>query len=278
MPRSTFYVVAPVFNEAGNVPSLLGAFRDLSERLTADFDIAVIVVDDGSSDGTAAALCRVGGDLTLTVLSHSSNRGPGAAFATAFSYLADRVREDDWVVTIEGDNTSRHELIPQMLKRTGEGYDVVLASPYLYGGDIINTSFFRRFLSYGANILMKEILEIRGILTLSSFFRLYRGSIIRQLQKHYGRGIVERAGFDCMVELLMKMVFLRVTLSEVPMVLDSSRRRGTSKMKVWRATYDLVTLVGRKNRWKRAAQTSPVSNAPVPAQATFDSAIEVVRQ
>src|SRR5262249_23653995 len=148
-----------------------------------------------------------------------------------------------WVATMEGDNTSRHELVLQMLRRTDEGYDVVLASPYMYGGGMINTSFLRTFLSYGANIFMKEILELRGILTMSSFFRLHSGTIIRRLQACYGPGIVERTGFDCMVEMLMKMVYLDVALSEVAMVLDTSRRRGKSKMKIIRSMRDLLTLV-----------------------------------
>jgi dolichol-phosphate mannosyltransferase len=253
------YFIVPVFNEVDNLPSLFESFGELALRLRPNLEPRFIVVDDGSSDGTREALTHAPSDLPLAVLSHATNGGPGAAFATGFHYLAGKLGDQDWVATMEGDNTSRHELVLQMLRRTGEGYDVVLASPYMYGGGMINTSFLRTFLSYGANIFMKEILELRGILTMSSFFRLHRGTIIRRLQACYGPGIVERTGFDCMVEMLMKMVYLDVALSEVAMVLDTSRRRGKSKMKIIRAMRDLLTLVRHKRRWKTAARLSMAS-------------------
>jgi dolichol-phosphate mannosyltransferase len=250
--RSIVFLV-PVFNEAENIPTLLDSFRALEREMAGRFAPAFIIVDDGSSDKTADVFRELKGDLTLSVLVHENNGGPGRAFATGFSYLAPRLASDDWIVTMEGDNTSRCELVSQMLRRAEEGYDVVLASPYLYGGGVVNTSFLRTFLSFGANIFMKEILELRGIMTMSSFFRLYRGSTILRLQTYYGAGIIDRSGFDCMVELLMKIVYLKLTLSEIAMVLDTSRRKGKSKMKVLRAMWGLITLVSNKHRWKKLA-------------------------
>jgi dolichol-phosphate mannosyltransferase len=253
--RSIVFLV-PVFNEAENIPSLLESFRALRRELAGWLAPVFIVIDDGSSDKTADVLVEMKGDLALSVLVHEKNSGPGRAFATGFSYLAPLLGPDDWIVTMEGDNTSRYELVSQMLRRAEEGYDVVLASPYLYGGGVVNTSFLRTFLSFGANVFMKEILELRGIMTMSSFFRLYRGSTILRLQSCYGAGIVDRSGFDCMVELLMKITYLKLTLSEIAMVLDTSRRKGRSKMKILRAMWDLVTLVSHKHRWKTLASAN----------------------
>src|SRR6202011_5836974 len=105
-------------------------------------------------------------------------------------------QEDDWVVTMEGDNTSRHELLRQMLTRTHEGYDIVLASPYCYGGGISNTAPSRVFLSHFANAFLKGCVDIHGLFTMSSFFRVHRGSALRRLQACYGPGIIERWGFE----------------------------------------------------------------------------------
>src|SRR5262249_36921122 len=165
-------------------------------------------------------------------------RGPGAAFAAAFTRLTGLLRDEDWVLTMEGDNTSRVELVSQMFVRSAEGYDAILASPYMYGGGITNTTTVRTLLSYGANVFIREILGIQGILTMSSFFRLYRASLIRRLQARYGPGIVERRGFESMIEMLMKMVLMRTPISEVPMVLDTSLRAGKSKMKLLRTMFD----------------------------------------
>lgn len=247
------YVVTPVFNEAPNMERLFAGCAEIQRDLGARFDLRFILVDDGSQDGTSAEAERVAGNLSLRVLRLEQNQGPGRAFATAFSHLAPILKDSDWVLTIEGDNTSRLEILQQMLTRSDEGFDVVLASPYLYGGGISNTTAFRVFLSHMANVFVKEGLGLHGIVTMSSFFRLYRGSALLRLQQSFGPGIVERAGFESMIEMLLKIVYLRMSVSEVAMKLDTSRRVGKSKMKVMRTAFGYVTLWREKGAWRRVA-------------------------
>jgi dolichol-phosphate mannosyltransferase len=247
------FIIIPVYNEDSNIQALFDAFSSLHQEFRERFDVIFILVDDGSQDRTAEIARASGADLHLEVLTHLVNMGPGAAFATAFSFLASRLSGEDWVVTMEGDNTSRHELITQMLTRTKEGFDVVLASPYMYGGGFTQTSFLRKFLSSGANLLVKDLLGIQGILTVSSFFRLFRGRTILHMQRVFGIEIVERLGFESMVEMVMKMTMLRISISEVAMKLDSSRRQGKSKMRIWRTIRGYLTLWSLKSKWQRLA-------------------------
>lgn len=248
-PSSSLYVIVPVFNEAANIESLFQAFRTLSAEFGADFAVHFVIVDDGSSDETVASARGLSTGLNANILCHPVNKGPGGAFATGFGYLADKLGRNDWVITMEGDNTSRHELIRQMFVRTREGYDVILASPYMYGGGFSKTSLLRKFLSSGANLVVKDLLGIQGILTVSSFFRLYRGAVLLELQQCFGPGIVERLGFESMVELLMKLIMRQTTISEVPMLLDSSRRQGKSKMKILRTILGYFSLWQCKKHW-----------------------------
>ena len=243
------FVLVPVFNEAPNIATLCDAFRQLDAELKERLILSFILVDDGSTDDTVEVSRREAANMDLEVLQHSRNMGPGAAFATGFSHLAGRLGPSDWVITMEGDNTSRHELIKQMITRAGEGFDAVFASPYMYGGGITQTSFLRKLLSSGANLIVKDLLDIQGILTVSSFFRLYRAPALTRLQRVFGAGIVERAGFESMVEMVMKMAMLKVTISEVAMVLDSSRRKGKSKMKVLRTIFGYLALWRCKRAW-----------------------------
>lgn len=252
MPR--LFIVVPVFNEALNIDALFDAFRSLANELSSDFSVSFVLVDDGSSDDTAKLAQQAAGSLDLSVLQHDVNKGPGVAFATGFTYLADRLSPNDWVITMEGDNTSRHELVKQMLVRTREGFDIVLASPYMYGGGFTQTSLLRKFLSSGANLLVKDILGIQGILTVSSFFRLYRSDALLRMQQVFGPGILERAGFESMVEMVMKMAMLRFSISEVAMQLDSSRRRGKSKMKIFRTIRGYLSLWHSKDKWLAQVQ------------------------
>jgi dolichol-phosphate mannosyltransferase len=245
------YVVVPVLNERPNLPTLFEGFRCLQAEMSSRFQISFMVVDDGSTDGTADAARESAEGLEVAVLRHGTNLGPGRAFATAFRQLSTRLSSDDWVATMEGDNTSRQELLAQMLVRAQEGYEVVLASPYMYGGGITNTSSLREILSHVANGFVKEFLGCHGLLTVSSFFRLYRGSAMRSLMDRYGPGVIERAGFESMVEVIIKLVHLGISISEVPMILDSSRRVGKSKMRIMRTGLGYLALFRGRRRWCR---------------------------
>lgn len=248
MPRA-LYLVVPVLDEAPNLDRLFAGFRTIAAEQGELFDVAFVVVDDGSNDGTGELARHLGDGLDVTVLVHEVNRGPGSAFGTAFEHLAPRLRPDDQVVTLEGDNTSRHELLPLMLRRSEEGHDAVFASPYLYGGGIVHTHLLRILLSHIANTFVKEMLGIHGILTVSSFYRLYRGDCLQRLQRRYGDRILERSGFESMVEMTMKMIHMQMSISEVPMVLDTSLREGKSKLRPTRTALGYLALYKRKAEW-----------------------------
>ncbi len=244
------FVLVPVLDEAPNILRLIGNLSRLAGDLRGEMECRAVFVDDGSTDGTGERIRQEAGSLPVEVLRHDTNLGPGRAFATGFRHLASLLTDADWVATMEGDNTSRVETLRQMLVRRREGFEVVMASPYRYGGGISHTSPLRVILSHGANGLVKELLGIRGILTMSSFFRLYSAAVLKRLQARYGDGILETHGFECMVELLAKLIQAGATISEVAMPLDGAQRLGKSKMNVTRTIrgYVRVFLVGRKWR------------------------------
>jgi len=250
MPQA--FVIAPVLNEAENLPTLMASWQEL--RLAfPDWQFEFILVDDGSTDDTkiAAEKESAARGLTMRVLRHEKNQGPGAAFGTGFAYLADRLQPEDTVVTMEGDNTSRIATLKIMLDRMErEKVDVALASPYAYGGGIMNTSFHRVLLSHIANGMIKSFLDIHGIHTMSSFFRAYRGSVVLKLQDRWGPQVLERRGFECMIELLKKTILQGATITEVPMRLDTSLRKGKSKMKVMRTIRGYFSVMWKVRSWQ----------------------------
>ncbi len=249
----TLYIIVPVYNEAANMPMFMSALTKITHK--SDQPTMIILVDDGSTDNTPQAARQTAQDLPLTVLEHNQNLGPGAAFGTAFEYLSETLQDDDWVLTMEGDNTSMPNLVSQMFQRTEEGYTVILASIYMYGGGIQNTALLRIILSKVANTFVSEVLGIAGIMTVSSFYRLHHGSVIRHLQHHYGVRIIEHHGFECMVEMLMKLIYLHTPISEVPMTLDTSKRIGKSKMRIGRTIRGYFSLFLDKARWQKLART-----------------------
>jgi dolichol-phosphate mannosyltransferase len=255
--RPRLFLLAPVLDEAPNIPRLLANLSSLAARLEQEMECRAVFVDDGSIDGTAERIRGEAGSLRVEVLRHDVNQGPGRAFATGFRHLAAQLEDEDWVATMEGDNTSRADTLLQMLVRRQEGFEVVLASPYMYGGGVRNTSLFRVLLSHVANSLIKELLGIHGILTMSSFFRLYSAPVLRRLQARYGDGILETPGFECMVELLAKLIGERASISEVAMPLDGSLRLGPSKMKVMRTIRGYLRLFWVGRQWRVQGNVTP---------------------
>jgi dolichol-phosphate mannosyltransferase len=248
-PRN-LYVIVPVFNESENMQTFLKSLHFIKKDFENRYHLKFIMVDDGSVDHTGAVIQELSTGLDLVVLTHQRNQGPGRAFGTGFDYVSKSLADEDWVMTMEGDNTSRYELIHQMFTRTEEGYDVILASPFMYGGGITKTSTWRVILSHIANAFVKELIGLNGIITVSSFFRLYRGAVIKKLQSYYGPKIIERAGFESMIEILLKMIHLQVSISEVPMLLDTTLRTGKSKMNIMRTIWGYLTIMKDKNRWQ----------------------------
>jgi len=239
------HVVVPAFNEAGNVPGLLASIAARLEPLAQRYRI--VLVDDGSTDGTAeAAAGAAARGIPIEVVRHDRNRGAGAAFRTGFLHVLSRADPLDLVVTLEGDQTSDESILPRLLHRVWEeGDDIALASCYLYGGGIKGTRLHRVGLSHIANGLMKKALGLSGLATLSSFYRVYQASALFALRARYGDDFITTRGFECMVEVLFRAARLGLRISEVPMVLDGSRRVGKSKMKVLRTSLAYLGLAAR---------------------------------
>lgn len=244
------YLIIPIFNEAANIPLLLHDLNNMGRKIKEEFDCRVILVDDGSKDGSGSLAAEDKEGLPLTVLSNPRNLGPGACFARGFAHLEELLEPGDRVVTMEGDNTSSTATLLHMLVRQKEGYEVVLASPYTYNGGFSKVSFPRLFVSHLANGLVKICLGIRGLNTLSSFFRIYDENVLRRLYNQFGPGIIKCSGFECMVELIYKLIQVEASISEVEMTVDWSNREGKSKMKLMKTTVGYINIFLKKRKWK----------------------------
>ncbi len=222
------YFLIPVFNEAASIPDLSSALKIVLPKETKHF----IFVNDCSTDSTLEMLNKSFESDQITILNNLVNSGPGYSFNKGFEFLLTLSKDDlDLIVTLEGDNTSDLGILPTMHSlATDWKYDLVLASVYAQGGGFSKTSIFRKLISFIANQLLRFIFGIK-ILTLSSFYRVYTVSIIKSIKSHYGKIITEN-GFICMLEILIKSIRIGTKIIEVPMILNSDKRIGKSKMKI----------------------------------------------
>lgn len=186
----------------------------------------IVFVDDGSTDGTAAALAALeSADPRVRVETHPANRGVGAAMRTGIA-----ASSGDRVVVYDVDRTYPLADADRLLGALGEGVDVATATPYGAPGAFEDVPWFRRLLSGGASALYRLVLgrRARGIGCFTCAFRAYRGELARRLR-------FRSDGFPAAAEMLGRLLLSGAQVVEVPSAL-SARTEGQSKMRVVRAT------------------------------------------
>ncbi len=225
------YFVIPIYNESLNIANL---HAELTAVLKNE-DVFYVFSDDGSQDGSPEILKKEFQGLNYIVLGDGVNRGPGAAFNTAFEWvLKQSQNKEDLVVSIEADCTSDTGILENMIQMSRMGFDLVLASVYAQSGGFEKTTLLRRIISAAANLLMRFAFNIR-VLTLSSFYRVYHVELLRKIRDKH-QVLIRETGFICMLEILLKAIRCNARVIEVPTTLHSSKRRGKSKMKMLKTT------------------------------------------
>ena len=240
--------VIPAFNEEENLPRLLADLEARPALLPAGS--RVIVVDDGSIDATAALVEAYAGPLPLQLVRLGRNQGPGAAFRAGFAAVLDLppAQREAFVVTLEADTTSDLDALPAMLARAEAGAELVLAS-----WRMVNVPWQRRGLSAAAGFVVRRALKVRAH-TVSSFFRVYRWSLLRTAKAQYGETLIREPGFACKAELLAKLAAIGARIEEVSVPLDTSRRVGESKMPVLRTALAYSRMMARHRLAERAVR------------------------
>lgn len=222
--EAAIVVVVPTYNEASNIDEALGRLASLPLP-----NLRVIVVDDGSPDGTADAAEKFGADLEkrptfVTVLRRTSKDGLGRAYAAGMALALEQGAE--FIVQMDADLSHQPEYIPQMLGvllSTNAG--VVIGSRYVPGGSLANEwKFHRRLLSGWANFYVNAILGL-GIRDATAGFKLWRRDLLASLPI----GNLDSAGYCFQVEMNYLSRKAGYTAVEVPIHFEE-RRGGVSKM------------------------------------------------
>ncbi len=244
---SAIWLALPAYNEERSLPPLLERCIPVAAALAGDgCRLAVIVVDDGSRDGTIAAARAFAGRLEVEVVPHGVNRGLGAALRTGLPAAIERAGEDDLVATMDADNTHDPGLLPEMRRRLlADPADLVIASRYTPGGDEIGLSPLRKVLSRGASTLLTLVTPVRGARDYTCGYRLYRASLLRRAAAAWGERLIEESGFTCMAEVLLKLGRGGARVAEAPLVLRYDLKEGASKMKVARTIGRYFALARR---------------------------------
>jgi dolichol-phosphate mannosyltransferase len=243
--KTVLWVLLPAYEEEQNLPGLLADLAEVLRRWPDAPPSKTVVVDDGSTDGTATAARQAAG-LDLEVLVHEENRGLGAAMRTGIEHVLAHAGPDDLLVSMDADHTHPPELIPAMVAKAEQGADIVIASRFQKGASVHGLDAFRRGISAAASLLLRVLFP--GARDYTCGYRLYRVSLLRWGQRRYGPAFLNQPGFSVMVDLLLKLRRRARGIAEVPLTLRYDRKLSTSKMKVVRTASVTLQLLGRRYR------------------------------
>jgi dolichol-phosphate mannosyltransferase len=230
-------VVLPTYNEAATIEEVLRRTR------VAVPEAEMLVVDDGSPDGTADLAEKAGKDLGgVNILRRDRQRGLGDAYRAGFAWGLSR----GFDVLVEMDSDLSHDpaALPKLIAALAD-YDLAIGSRYVPGGSVTHWSPHRRLLSWGANRYAALLLGVR-VHDMTSGFRAYRADLLCEIDL----GAVRAQGYGFQIEMTYRAAQLEARLCEVP-ICFVDRELGTSKMSraIVAEALVLVTRWGIERAW-----------------------------
>jgi len=159
-------VVIPTYNEAESIGIILDGLKNL--------DVDVLVIDDGSPDGTAD-IVRM---HNVEVIKREGKQGLGSAYRTGFSIGIQRGYT--YIIEMDADGSHRVQDLEKMMEWIGSA-DLLIGSRWVADGGITNWSKFREYLSKSANTYANLLLSLR-VKDTTSGFRIYTTDLLKKME------------------------------------------------------------------------------------------------
>jgi len=213
---STALVVVPTYNESETIAEVVHRLFD-----AAGDRVELMVVDDGSPDGTAGIVRALAGSHPVHLIERPSKMGLGSAYVTAFRWAIERGYEA--VVEMDADLSHDPADVVRLLDSL-EGADLVIGSRYVPGGATRNWGRFRRLLSRGGNLYARLWLGF-DVTDSTAGFRAYTTAFLAT-QDLDG---VSSEGYAFQIEMTRRVFKAAGTITEIPITF-TERELGRSKM------------------------------------------------
>jgi dolichol-phosphate mannosyltransferase len=221
-------IVIPTYNERENIQKLIPVLLEL------DPSVRILVVDDGSPDGTGALVDEMAArDERIHALHRPGKLGLGSAYIAGFKYALQQ--EVDCIFEMDADFSHDPKMVPVFME-TLEDCDVVIGSRYVNGVNVVNWPMSRLLLSYFANVYTRLITGMR-IRDATGGFKCFRKTALEQIDLDR----VRSDGYAFQIEMNFRCWSKGFRMREVPIIFVD-RHSGTSKMSR-RIIYEAIWMV-----------------------------------
>jgi dolichol-phosphate mannosyltransferase len=250
---ATPWLILPTYNEAENIEAIVTAAGDVLGA-AGEGIYKILVVDDGSPDGTGEIADRLAAESErVEVLHRTEKNGIGPAYLAGFRYALDHGAA--YVMEMDSDFSHDPADLARLLEAVRSGADLALGSRYVPGGGVVDWGLLRRFISEGGSTYARWVLGLH-VRDLTGGFKCFKREVLEAI--HFDG--VRSQGYAFQVELTYRAVRAGFRVVEVPIVFKD-RELGQSKMS-WRIATEAMWLVPRL----RFGRQPPPPPAKQPAQ------------
>lgn len=211
-------VIIPTYNERENIENIIRKVFSL------DGGYDILIIDDGSPDGTAAIVKRLQQEFTerLHMIERPGKLGLGTAYITGFKWSIDKGY--DYTFEMDADFSHNPEDLPRLYQACKDGADLAIGSRYCDGISVINWPIGRIIMSYYASVYVRTVLGMK-VYDCTAGFKCYSNKVLRTIDLDK----VEMKGYGFQIEMKYTTYKLGFKITEVPIIFVN-RKAGTSKM------------------------------------------------
>lgn len=212
-------VIIPTYNEKENIENIIRAVFSL------DGDYHILVIEDGSPDGTAAIVKKLQEEFPqrLFMIERTGKLGLGTAYLTGFKWSIER--EYDFIFEMDADFSHNPQDLPRLYEACANGgADLAIGSRYCNGISVINWPIGRVIMSYYASVYVRTILGMK-VFDTTAGFKCYRRKVLETIDLDK----IKMKGYGFQIEMKYTTFRLGFNITEVPIIFVD-RKEGTSKM------------------------------------------------